>query len=186
MHVIMCIVKHRHILVRATVYPRCVSLRGFSPVLSRLGSSRVTGRKKSCCFTPRAGPAGTQRLPSAVRPRVRVGGDRHRARTAVAGLRQGSGRAGPSAYRGHCAHGVGTFPAALSTFPVGNFFRGAHHPAPPPCKSLPLEPGPSFDRFSFSMASTGCRHGATARPDLDKIDQLSRCSSYKMCSYVLC
>ena len=36
---------------------------------------------------------------------------------------------------------------------------------------------PSFDRFSLSMASTGCRHGATARPDLDKIDQLSRCSS---------
>ena len=33
---------------------------------------------------------------------------------------------------------------------------------------------PSFDRFSLSMASTGCRHGATARPDLDKIDQLSR------------
>ena len=24
---------------------------------------------------------------------------------------------------------------------------------------------PSFDRFSLSMASTGCRHGATARPD---------------------
>ena len=43
---------------------------------------------------------------------------------------------------------------------------------------------PSFDRFSLSMASTGCRHGATARPDLDKIDQLSRCSAYKMCSYV--
>ena len=29
---------------------------------------------------------------------------------------------------------------------------------------------PSFDRFSLSIASTGCRHGATARLDLDKID----------------
>ena len=27
---------------------------------------------------------------------------------------------------------------------------------------------PSFDRFSLPMASTGCRHGATARPDLEK------------------
>ena len=71
MHVIMCIVKHRHILVRATVYPRCVSLRGFSPVLSRLGSSRVTGRKKSCCFSSRA-----RRHQAAVPARRAVGGRR--------------------------------------------------------------------------------------------------------------
>ena len=39
------------------------------------------------------------------------------------------------------------------------------------CKSS----NPLSTVFPLSMASTGCRHGATARPDLDKIDLLSRC-----------
>ena len=44
---------------------------------------------------------------------------------------------------------------------------------------------PSFDRFSLSMASTGCRHGATARPDLDKIDQFVALRPHRKCVRML-